>query len=215
MREDCQACGARLETPLGCTACGVLLRTDAEPTPFEVLGLEPAWAVDRADLRRRLLRFSRLTHPDYHGTAEPAVRALAEANSARLNDAHELLADDARRADWLVSWLGGPSEKEERAMPRAFLMEVLEWNEALEEAGASPPGSAPRAALDALHDELETRRVQTLDRVAAALTPLPASRSRSGAERLTEVRRELNALRYLDRALAQIRALRLEGASSA
>ena len=95
-------------------------------------------------------------------------------------------------------------------MPQAFLMEVLEWNETLEEAREAAPGSPARAALDALRDTLEDERTTTLGAVGAALTPLPSA----GDPSLKDIRRQLNALRYIDRTLAEIEALRLEQAAS-
>ncbi len=206
----CESCGETLETPLVCTVCGVLHAVDPEPTPFGVLGLDPAFEVELAELNRRLLRFSRKTHPDYFGTADAETRARAEHNSALLNAAFELLVDPFRRADHLVESLGGPSEKDERQMPQAFLMEVLEWNEALEEARASAPASDQRGTLAGLEQELVARRETTMSAVAEGLEPLPAR----GSSSLTELRRHLNAVRYLDRALRELRALRMEEATA-
>lgn len=203
MPTACTSCGAELETPLACAACGSLFEPPTEPTPYEVFGLEPAFAVDRDALRKRLLRFSRLAHPDFH-SGRPE-EALAEANSALLNRAHELLTDPVRRAGWLVGALGGPSESDERSMPQPFLMEVLEWNETLEEARADPGA----ADLEPLRAELEAKRSDELDAVEALLTPLPEA----GADTLADVRRHLNAIRYLDRALSQITELGLDRAA--
>lgn len=204
----CPTCGAALETPLGCHACGTLFDADERVTPFAVFGLEPSWNVDRADLKRRLLRVSRLSHPDFHGTAPPEVRARAEANSALANGAYEILLDDFLRADWLVRHLGGPADSEERQMPQAFLMEVLEWNEALEEAEQSSPGSPERAALDRLAHELHDQHDEVLADLGRRLDPLPPR----GDAALSEIRRQLNAVRYLSRALLRVRDLRFGNA---
>jgi molecular chaperone HscB len=182
----------------------------AKPGPFEVLGLPLAFAVDTDDLRRRLLRFSRMMHPDYFAAAEPELRALAERNSAELNRAHEILSDDGRRADYLVTRLGGPSESEQRQMPQEFLMEVLEWNETLDDARGAGPGSPERAALDTLESALRTARTQTLADVAGGLTPLPEP----GSAALFDTRKRLNGLRYLNKTLNEIAALRLEEATT-
>jgi molecular chaperone HscB len=210
MADYCPRCGAKLETPLGCNACGVLFSPESAPTPFEALGMEPVYRVDEADLKRRLLRLSRILHPDYFGSGDPAQRRLAEQGSAELNRAFAILADDWRRADWIVGWLGGPDEARERAMPQAFLAEVLEWNEALEAARSGAPGGEERRALDALEGELRAQRETAFGELASLLEPLPSR----GDPALARARRQLNALRYLDRTLSEIEALRLEEATS-
>ncbi|MBM3975734.1 MAG: Fe-S protein assembly co-chaperone HscB [Planctomycetes bacterium] len=200
---DCARCSAALTSALVCEACGALVPGAAAGDPFAVFGLTTAYTIDARALRKRLLKLSRLLHPDFHGTAEAAQRELAAHHSAELNSAHEVLADDCRRADWLVRHLGGPSEQTERAMPQAFLMEVLEWNEALEAARGSAPGSAPRAALGALAADLEAQRRALLQSLNRLLEPLPAT----GAPALADARRALNALRYIDRAAGEIAEL--------
>ena len=207
----CPACGARLETPLGCNACGVLLRPADDPSPFEVLGLEPTWEVNKTDLKKRLLRFSRLLHPDFHGISAADQKELAEANSARLNRAYEIVLDDFLRADWLVAHLDGPTHSDERQMPAEFLIEVLEWNEALDEAQASPPDSPERGALEQLVTTLNRQHEGLLAEIGRSLTPLPG---RDGSL-LSEIRRQLNAVRYLSRTLFRIRDLRFGEAPSA
>jgi molecular chaperone HscB len=206
----CPGCGAELETPIACAACGRLLAAADGVTPFAVLGLEPAARADAEDLRRRLLRFSRLVHPDFFGAAGSEQRALAERNTALLNEAWRVVSDDAVRADWLVRHLGGPGEADERQMPQAFLMEVLEWNEALEEARGAPAGEPLPAALEGLADRWRRERRAALDQALARLDPLP----KRGAPALTDARRSLNAVRYLDRALGELEALRLARAAS-
>ena len=94
-------------------------------------------------------------------------------------------------------------------MPQAFLAEVLEWNETLEQARNSPATPEQRARLEALGRNLAEERVRSLQSVAAQLTPLPLRASPP----LREVRARLNAIRYLDRALFELEGLRLAHAS--
>lgn len=205
----CPRCAATLETPLHCASCGRLLPLEKDPSPFETLGLPVSHTVDAADLRRRLLRFSRLTHPDFFATASEEEKARAEHATALLNEAYEVVSDDVGRADWLVRNLRGPDENEERAMPQAFLAEVLEWNEILDEARRSA-GASEDPRLARLREALLGKRREALEVVAKLLAPLPEP----GASRLREVRRELNAVRYLDRTLSEIEVLRLARAES-
>lgn len=207
---SCPHCEAPLESTLCCTSCKALLQPSGAVSPYAALGLPLRWEVDAEQLQRNLLRFTRLMHPDFFATAEPEERELAERGSAELNQAFKLLSSDVRRADWLLTELGGPTDQDERQMPQAFLMEVLEWNETLEAARESQQGSAERGALGTLKETLAAERVSLLASVASKLTPLPEA----GAAALREVRRDLNAVRYIDRALAELEELRLEGAAS-
>jgi molecular chaperone HscB len=200
----CPDCGAELQTPLGCTACGVLLVPQESATPFELLGQGLSYDIDQSALKKALLKLSRLTHPDFFAAAGAELRALAERNSAALNAAFETLSDDFKRADWLVRQLGGPAEGGERQMPQAFLIEVLEWNELLEEAQQSDQGSPQRGALDGLQATLSQERERAFAAIASKLESLP-----DDTDTLASVRRELNAVRYIDNTLGQIRTLRL------
>lgn len=205
----CPHCSGPLATPLLCEACGALLEAGPHPSPFAVLGIEVRFPLEPAALRKRLLALSRRMHPDFFGGADATTRALAQRNTAELNAAFEVLADPTRRADWLVKHLGGPAEAEERAMPQEFLIEVLEWNEAVEEARHAAAGSPARAALATLASSLEGEREAQVRAVGELLEPLPPR----GAPALAEARRRLNAVRYLDRTLHEIAELRLSQAS--
>jgi len=195
--EACPGCGATPRTPLLCEACGRMLDPRTAPTPFEALGFAPAYDLDPALVRKRLLTLSRALHPDVHGTGDAPTRRLAESNTAALNAAYQVLSDDFRRADHLVGALGGPAEDEERSMPAEFLAEALEWNEAIAEARGA---GRPSAALAGLEQRLKRERLETLGYAREKLVPLP----QRGAPVLREVRQRLNAVRYIDRALREI-----------
>jgi molecular chaperone HscB len=193
---------------LGCPSCGTLFRLEKDPDPFDTLGVPVGFRVDSDELRRRMLRFSRMTHPDFFANAGPEMLERAERASAILNASHSLLADAAARADWLIGSLGGPDENEERAMPKEFLLEVLEWNELLEEARSGSAVTEDR--LSSLRSDLERRRAAALEVVAGLLEPLPSR----GSPALREARREVNVVRYVDRTLGELESLRLSRASA-
>jgi len=207
--KTCPRCEKALETPLVCVECEALLPVEGRPSPFEVFGLPPAWELGDKELKSRFLRLSRLLHPDYFATAEESQRELAESASALLNSAYEVLHDPVRRADWLVESLGGPSESEERQMPQEFLMEVLEWNETLVAARATDPGSSEREALPELATELRGERNQRIAELGDLLRPTPEVDPTA----LRVARKQLNAVRYVDRALTELESLRLESAA--
>jgi len=203
--ENCPSCWAHLSTPLFCESCEELLEPKESPSPFAALGVQPEYALNRMALRKRLLALSRRLHPDFFSNAEETVRERAQRNTAELNAAFEILDDDFHRADWLVKSLGGPTEADERQMPPAFLAEVLEWNETIEEAQGAAPDSAERAALDPLEASLREQREELMGLISEKLDPLPPAHD----PLLTEVRRNLNAIRYVDRSLREISEIRL------
>jgi|SRR5688572_6036439 len=196
---SCASCGAALETPLVCNACGALQTPDPAPDPFAVFGLEPSIDVNQSSLERLLILLTRRMHPDYFGR-DPAKRAQAERNTATLNSSYKIVSDLFRRSDWIVRDLGGPED--ERQMSPQFLAEVLEWNEVLEAAREGEAEAIER--LPVLENELRERRAERLSKLDSLLTPRPVH----GSPVLREARRELNAVRYLDRTLEELAALR-------
>jgi len=206
--KNCTYCEQPLLTPLVCLACGALLELEkgVDPSPFEILGLKEDWNVEEEDLKRQLLLLTRAVHPDFYATADETTRQRAESASAALNAAHQTLEGDVRRADWLIRSLGGPSDSDERQMPQEFLIEVLEWNEVLERGADCARGSAEWTGLEQLEAELGTQRQRCLATISRHLTPLPEH----GDPILGEVRRELNAVRYIDRAREQLENIQLK-----
>ena len=206
--DTCNKCSEVLVSPLACGSCDSLFPAPGALSPFDVLGLPLAAHVDRSALRKRLLELQRLMHPDFHGAAGETLRDLAEHNTAELNAAFELLRDEAKRSSWLVEHLGGPTESDERQMPKAFLMEVMEWNEELEtlRAAEDPAASLPRLAD--FRAQLNLQRAGLLEGVLDKLHD-ELGRELRVRETLVALRRDLNAIRYIDRALTEVAALTL------
>jgi molecular chaperone HscB len=178
--------------------------SDRQPTgagvdPFAIFGLAPTFELDRKALRKRLLELQREAHPDFVANQGSDARAAAEDSATRVNAAFELLDDRRLLADHLVKRLGGPSQDDDRRMPQEFLLEVLEWNEALDDARAAG-ARADRGALGELQLRLAAAREDALTALTRELVPLPEHAS----ARLQSARQALNALRYVDRALEEV-----------
>src|SRR5439155_6433197 len=98
------------------------------------LGLPRRFTLAAAELERQYLARSRAVHPDYHATGSSADLAASTELSAALNEAYNTLRDPFTRADYLLLLEGGPSAAEQKQMPPAFLAEMLEDRERVEEA---------------------------------------------------------------------------------
>src|SRR5947208_15229738 len=84
-------------------------------------------------------------HPDYHSAGSSADLAASLELSAAVNEAYNTLRDPFARAEYLLRLEGGPSAAEQKQMPPAFLAEMLEARERIEDArGGCPDGARHR-----------------------------------------------------------------------
>ncbi len=133
---------------------------------FVLFGLPEQFAQDRAAIDARWKDLQREAHPDRFAAQGGAAQRVAMQWSVRINEAYQRLKDPLKRAALLCELCGAPIDAERNtAMPADFLMQQMEWREALDDARAAKDGNA----LAALDSELaDTRRAQ-LDLIGAAL----------------------------------------------
>ena len=108
---------------------------ESQDDPFDVIGIEPTFDLDVVALKKTLRRRIASSHPDR--ASDPIAREDAVRLVARLNEARAVLEDDERRANLALLRLGGASASDDRSLPPAFLMEILEVREDMERALAS------------------------------------------------------------------------------
>jgi molecular chaperone HscB len=131
---------------------------------FELFGLAPRFAQDRAAIDARWKELQREAHPDKFAASGAAAQRVALQWSVRINEAYQRLKDPLKRAAYLCELRGAPIEAENNtAMPAEFLMEQMEWRESLEEAGSADALDALQAKLSAARREMLGRIEQLLD----------------------------------------------------
>ena len=132
---------------------------------FTLLGLPKQFAQDADQIDIRWKALQRQAHPDKFAAQGGAAQRLAMQWSVRINEARQRLRDPILRATYLCELNGQPIEAESNtAMPADFLMQQMQWREALDEAETP-------AALQALADEVRQAQddalralAQTIDR---------------------------------------------------
>ena len=125
---------------------------------FELFGIEERFSQDRPALDARWKELQRQAHPDKFAAQGAAAQRVAMQWSVRINEAYQRLKEPLRRAAYLCELHGTPIQaKDNTAMPAAFLMQQMEWREALEDAQTV-------AAIDALDDEVMQARKAGLAR---------------------------------------------------
>ncbi len=133
---------------------------------FELLGLPERFAIDADALQGAYRRLQAAVHPDRFAASGATERRIAMQLATGANEAYRTLSDPGRRAAYLCERHGQPLNAETNtAMSRAFLMQQMEWREALEEARAA----RDPAALAGLARLLCDHRDRLLDEIGAAI----------------------------------------------
>ena len=127
-----------------------------QATDFALFGLPERFEIDEAALDARWKQLQGAAHPDRFATETAAAQRVAMQWAIRINEAYRRLKDPLARAAYLCSLHGADVEAESNtAMPTAFLMQQMEWRDALAQA-------ASLDAVDALSAEVVAARQATL-----------------------------------------------------
>ena len=134
-----------------------------QSTDFELFQLPVQFAQPRELIDARWKELQRQAHPDKFAAQGAAAQRLAMQWSVRINEAYQRLKDPLARASYLCELHGAPIRAENNtAMPPAFLVQQMEWREALEEA-------LTMAQLEQLADETRVAENAQLAVIARAL----------------------------------------------
>ena len=134
-----------------------------QSSDFELFGLPQQFRQERARIDARWKELQREAHPDRFAAQGASAQRVALQWSVRINEAYQRLKNPLKRADYLCELLGAPIEAESNtAMPAEFLVQQMEWREALDDA-------QDEAALEALADQLEGERTALVDAIARLL----------------------------------------------
>lgn len=118
---------------------------------FSLFGLPQRFAQDGAEIAARWKQLAARVHPDKFVAEGGAAQRMAMQWALRVNEAHQRLRDPLKRAAYLCELRGAPIQAHENTrMPASFLMEQMQWREALDEA-------ADAETVQRLDDEVAQR----------------------------------------------------------
>jgi molecular chaperone HscB len=118
---------------------------------FELFGLPACYDLDTERLDRAYRDLQSTVHPDRFVNAPETERRVSMQQATLVNEAYQTLKNPVRRAAYLLAQHGiDPQFETNTAMPAEFLIEQMEWREAIEEAS----GSADARELDHLSSRL-------------------------------------------------------------
>ena len=130
---------------------------------FTLLGLPQRFALDRQALDARRRDLQARVHPDRFAADGAVAQRLAMQWAVRVNEAYQCLKDPLSRAAYLCERRGAPIHAERNtAMPTAFLVQQLQWREALAEATSL-------GEVGALDEEVARQQQHMLAELATSL----------------------------------------------
>jgi molecular chaperone HscB len=170
---------------------------------FEVFGLPRRLQVDLDALQGRFYELSRRHHPDFHQGENAATQAEALEASALVNRAYRTLRDPVARVEYLIALEEGREVREETAAkpkpPVGLLEEMLEVQEALEDAKAAGLTAETSGRLRAERQRLEARRRAEEDALIGGAAEWDAAADAGGdrSPLIERFKRRLAARAYL------------------
>jgi molecular chaperone HscB len=134
---------------------------------FELFGLPRQFVQERSDIDARWKALQREVHPDKFAAQGAAAQRVAMQWSVRINEAYQRLKDPLKRAAYLCELGGAPIQAHSNtAMPPEFMIQQIEWREALDDAKSAD-------ALARLSDDVQATKKALLQQCAALLDGAP------------------------------------------
>ena len=166
---------------------------DLTQSHFALFGLPETFALDLDRLERARLAVQAQVHPDRHAAGTDRDRRLAMQWAAQANAAYRILKNPLSRAAYLCERRGVPVDAENNtAMPTDFLMQQMQWREALDDIRTR----RDRETLKSLLAEVRGQRQQRIDAIGQALDADDAPAAAAG---------QVRALMFLERFLDELR----------
>jgi molecular chaperone HscB len=163
---------------------------------FTLFGLPRRHALDRARLDDRRRELQAQVHPDRFAAEGAAAQRVAMQWAVRVNEAWQTLKDPLKRAAYLCELAGVPIDAERNtAMPAVFLVQQMQWREALDDA-------ADARAVERLDEAVAREERAALVRLTALLDEQGDARAAAA-----EVRALMFVARFRDDIARRLEAL--------
>jgi molecular chaperone HscB len=136
---------------------------------FALFGLPRRHELDRAELDARWRALQSEAHPDRFAAEGAAAQRVAMQWAVRINEAYRRLRDPLSRAAYLCELAGASIDAERNTtMPADFLVQQMQWREALDEARSATDIEAIDVAVLRRERELLAEAAQLLDEAKQA-----------------------------------------------
>jgi molecular chaperone HscB len=123
---------------------------------FELYDMPVSFTPDAAEVKKKFYELSRKYHPDRFTLADDATKIEVLRMSALNNDAYKVLNNADATMAYILKLNGMLEEEEKYSLPPAFLMEMMDLNEAISEYELEPENEGMKQqAIQSLDDQLQ------------------------------------------------------------
>ena len=137
---------------------------DFSQNHFELFGLPQSYALDRGQLDAAYRELQNKVHPDRFAAQPDAEQRVAMQWATQVNEAYQTLKHPVSRGVYLLKLQGIEAlDANNTKMAPAFLMQQMEWREALDDARGDP------AALDDVRRTMNDEREELLAAIERAI----------------------------------------------
>jgi molecular chaperone HscB len=165
---------------------------DFTQTHFELFGLPQSYALDRDKLDAAYRELQNTVHPDRFAAQPDAEQRVAMQWATQVNEAYQTLKHPVSRGVYLLKLQGIDAfDASNTKMAPAFLIQQMEWRDAIEDARSGHSMDA----LDALTDDLRAAH----RRIEAQLAELIDT-----AHDFAAASEAVRQLRFMDKLIAEV-----------
>lgn len=162
---------------------------------FELFQIPPSFLPDQALVKKRFYQLSRKYHPDFHSQATATEKESVLSLSALVNKAYLVLQDREALIRYILLEKGLMKEEEKYQLSPDFLMEVMDLNEQLMEAGDAETKLKIKKAIETLQNEIYEPIEAIITNYQEGIT---------SEKELLQVKEYYYRKKYLDRILVEL-----------
>lgn len=127
---------------------------------FEFYEIPESFAIDTATLKKKFYELSKRYHPDFYANEDEARQQEILDLSTLNNKAFQVLSDPAKRTEYILKQHKLLQEGEKYELSPMFLMEMMDINEALMEAGDAEQLAAVKMQITGFENDLNAELAQ-------------------------------------------------------
>jgi len=165
-------------------------------TYFELFGLPIGFKVDTFKLRQAFMDIQRMSHPDKFAQASPDEQEVALEKSALANKGFAILNHPEKVLPYVLEIIGLLEPEEKYALQPAFLMEMMDLNEAWMDAETEEEKQKVIHQVKQIQNDIYEPLKATLE--SADINDIPP-------KKLLQIKEYYYKKKYLDRILADFR----------